>query len=67
MKKESKDFIRGASWAIRRFESKLPFGGSGCRQHSCDCSADAVYYLEDMKNILNRNLYKSKRKGGGER
>lgn len=54
MKKESTDFIRGASWAIRRFYKNLPFGNS----KGCDCSADAVYYLEDMKTILFRNRKK---------
>ena len=58
MKKESADFIRGASWAIRRFERKLPFGELGVFRKTCGCSADAVYYLEDMKTILSRNKYK---------
>ena len=53
MKKVSKDFIRGARWAIRRFEKKLPFG-QGSRTYSCDCSADAVYCLDDIKRILFR-------------
>ena len=58
MKKESKDFIRGASWAIRRFEMRLPFGELGVFRSSCNCSAEASYILEDMKTILVRNKYK---------
>jgi len=57
MKKESDDFIRGARWAMRRLNSKLPFMGNGC-----NCSADAVYYLEEMDTILMRNKYKKSKK-----
>ena len=58
MKKESKDFIRGATWAINRLQRKLPLGNDmlgGCPN---ECSADAVYYLEDMRKILVRNVSK---------
>lgn len=57
MKKESNDFIRGALWVVRRLYRKLPFESGG----GCNCSADLVYYLEDIKTICYRNKLKHKR------
>ena len=43
----NRSFNRGARWALKYVENKLPLSGNGC-----DCSADIVYYILEAKKIL---------------
>ena len=46
MKKVKKD----AEWVLKEIEKHLPFEG----QNYCDCSADLVYYIQQVRRELRR-------------
>ena len=53
MKKAKKD----AEWALQELEQHLPFSGS----NYCECSADLVYYIGQIRNQLRRENHGNKK------
>lgn len=41
---------KDAEWALKELEKHLPFSGS----NYCECSADLVYYIAQVRKELNR-------------
>ena len=51
--KRSSEFWLGAIWTVRQIRKKLPLQ-SHRRGSDCECSADLVYYLEEILNKIER-------------
>lgn len=49
-KKKPKD----AYWVLRQIRKHLPLGGF-CSTRTCECSADIVYYLNQIEEKLRNN------------
>ena len=56
-KPERSNMKKDAKWVIKKIYDKLPF----CSGRTCDCSADLVYYLEQIEKELENGKNKNKR------